>query len=117
MIILIILNYLNNMVVFCFLGIGLWLKHHRLHKYTSLFSNLTYEDMLNLTSEILETKVLSSKFIGDWGSLSSPWYCHCADCIYCLSNISLTTPTSFRLDTIFVSLNRISPQEQERRFC
>ena len=54
----IIVNSLNNMVVFCFLGIGLWLKHHRLHKYTSLFSNLTYEDMLNLTSEILETKVL-----------------------------------------------------------
>lgn len=54
----IIVNSLNDMVVFCFLGIGLWLKHHRLHKYTSLFSNLTYEDMLNLTSEILETKVL-----------------------------------------------------------
>lgn len=41
-------------------GIGLWLKHHRLHKYTSLFSNLTYEDMLNLTSEILETKDITT---------------------------------------------------------
>ncbi|KAK2567679.1 Protein Smaug-like protein 1 [Acropora cervicornis] len=41
-------------------SIGLWLKHHRLHKYTSLFSNLTYEDMLNLTSEILETKDITT---------------------------------------------------------
>ncbi|UYV72551.1 SAMD4A [Cordylochernes scorpioides] len=33
-----------------------WLKSLRLHKYANLFSNMTYEDMMALTEEQLETK-------------------------------------------------------------
>ena len=37
--------------------VGSWLKNLRLHKYGSLFSQLSYEEMLGLNEEYLESKV------------------------------------------------------------
>ena len=37
--------------------VGSWLKNLRLHKYGSLFSQLSYEEMLSLNEEYLESKV------------------------------------------------------------
>ena len=34
-----------------------WLKSLRLHKYASLFSTMTYDEMLSLTEEQLEAQV------------------------------------------------------------
>ncbi|XP_033240801.1 protein Smaug [Drosophila pseudoobscura] len=36
-------------------GIGLWLKSLRLHKYIELFKNMTYEEMLMITEEFLQS--------------------------------------------------------------
>ncbi|XP_061388348.1 protein Smaug [Musca vetustissima] len=36
-------------------SIGLWLKSLRLHKYIELFKNMTYEDMLQITEEYLQS--------------------------------------------------------------
>lgn len=41
----------------CFVDVGSWLKNLRLHKYGSLFSQLSYEEMLGLNEEYLESKV------------------------------------------------------------
>jgi len=37
--------------------VGSWLKNLRLHKYGSLFSQLSYEEMLKLNEDYLENKV------------------------------------------------------------
>jgi hypothetical protein len=52
-----------------------WLKSLRLHKYASLFSQMTYEEMMILTEHHLESQVyilLSLFQPGPWLSLSSP---------------------------------------------
>ncbi|XP_032589945.1 protein Smaug isoform X2 [Drosophila grimshawi] len=36
-------------------GIGLWLKSLRLHKYIELFKNMTYEEMLQISEEFLQS--------------------------------------------------------------
>nr|NP_001137924.1 smaug, isoform D [Drosophila melanogaster]ACL83279.1 smaug, isoform D [Drosophila melanogaster] len=36
-------------------GIGLWLKSLRLHKYIELFKNMTYEEMLLITEDFLQS--------------------------------------------------------------
>ncbi|XP_023033767.1 protein Smaug isoform X2 [Drosophila willistoni] len=36
-------------------GIGLWLKSLRLHKYIELFKNMTYEEMLQITEDFLQS--------------------------------------------------------------
>ncbi|TMW39817.1 hypothetical protein DOY81_015103, partial [Sarcophaga bullata] len=36
-------------------NIGLWLKSLRLHKYIDLFKNMTYEDMMQITEEYLQS--------------------------------------------------------------
>ncbi|SPP85370.1 protein Smaug isoform X2 [Drosophila guanche] len=36
-------------------GIGLWLKSLRLHKYIELFKNMTYEEMLMITEDFLQS--------------------------------------------------------------
>ncbi|XP_030373367.1 protein Smaug isoform X1 [Scaptodrosophila lebanonensis] len=36
-------------------GIGLWLKSLRLHKYIELFKNMTYEEMLHISEEFLQS--------------------------------------------------------------
>lgn len=36
-------------------SIGLWLKSLRLHKYIELFKNMTYEDMLQISEEYLQS--------------------------------------------------------------
>ena len=43
--------------------VGSWLKNLRLHKYGSLFSQLSYEEMLGLNEEYLESKVCRQLFI------------------------------------------------------
>lgn len=35
----------------------MWLKSLRLHKYASLFSTMTYDEMMSLTEEQLEAQV------------------------------------------------------------
>lgn len=45
---------------FYFVDVGSWLKNLRLHKYGSLFSQLSYEEMLGLNEEYLESKVCMS---------------------------------------------------------
>jgi hypothetical protein len=43
--------------MFCmFLDVAAWLKSLRLHKYGSLFSQLSYEEMLELDENYLESK-------------------------------------------------------------
>ena len=42
---------------FIFVDVGSWLKNLRLHKYGSLFSQLSYEEMLGLNEDYLESKV------------------------------------------------------------
>ena len=42
--------------MFCFLDVPMWLKSLRLHKYAHIFHDLTYERMLALNDEYLETK-------------------------------------------------------------
>lgn len=51
------LIWVCNWWLFCFLEVGSWLKNLRLHKYGSLFSQLSYEEMLGLNEEYLESKV------------------------------------------------------------
>ena len=43
--------------------VGSWLKNLRLHKYGSLFSQLSYEEMLGLNEEYLESKVCRQLFM------------------------------------------------------
>ena len=40
-----------------YLDVKLWLKSLRLHKYADLFSRMSYEEMMNLTSEDLDAQV------------------------------------------------------------
>ena len=42
---------------FLFSDVPMWLKTLRLHKYAYLFQQMTYEEMMNLTEEWLETQV------------------------------------------------------------
>ena len=42
----------------CFVEVASWLKNLRLHKYGSLFAQLSYEEMLGLNEEYLDSKVL-----------------------------------------------------------
>ena len=34
----------------------MWLKSLRLHKYAKIFTDITYDEMLNLTEDYLESK-------------------------------------------------------------
>lgn len=43
-------------VTFFFLDVPMWLKSLRLHKYSHIFNDLTYEQMLELNDEYLEQK-------------------------------------------------------------
>lgn len=37
--------------------VPVWLKYHRLHKYSPLFAQLTYDEMMELSEEQLEAHV------------------------------------------------------------
>ena len=41
------------------LDVSVWLKSLRLHKYSHLFQQITYDEMMNLTEEWLEGQVTS----------------------------------------------------------
>ena len=43
-------------VTFIFTDVPMWLKSLRLHKYSHIFSDITYEQMLNLTEDYLDQK-------------------------------------------------------------
>ncbi len=47
--------------------VPLWLKSLRLHKYSNIFADLCYEEMMELTEDFLEKKVsgYDMKFIGN----------------------------------------------------
>ena len=51
------LRTFNNTHLNCSVDVPTWLKSLRLHKYASLFSTMTYDEMMSLTEEQLEAQV------------------------------------------------------------
>lgn len=56
----------GNSICFSITDVPAWLKSLRLHKYASLFSQMTYEEMMILTEQHLESQVSNLLFLLMW---------------------------------------------------